>query len=145
LKKNKPNTSDPIDVLAKVGGFDIAAMTGVFIGGALARVPVVIDGFISIVTALAASRVNYLVKEFMFPSHASNEQGFAYAASALGVEAPLNLNMRLGEGSGCPIMFALMDTACAIIRDMGTFDDANIDEQYLNKIKGGIAFSTGNK
>jgi len=145
LEKNRPEPSDPIDVLAKVGGFDIAAMVGVFIGGALARVPVVIDGFISIVAALAASRLNPLVKEFMFSSHASSEQGFGYAASALGIEAPLKLNMRLGEGSGCPIMFAIIDAACAIIRDMGTFEEANIGEEYLQKIKGGDVFFRGSR
>jgi nicotinate-nucleotide--dimethylbenzimidazole phosphoribosyltransferase len=81
----------------------------------------------------------------MFPSHVSNEQGFTHAAAALGMEAPLNLNMRLGEGSGCPLMFALVDAACAIIRDMGTFKEANIDEQYLDKVKGGDIFPMGNK
>ncbi|MDR2560836.1 MAG: nicotinate-nucleotide--dimethylbenzimidazole phosphoribosyltransferase [Holophagales bacterium] len=145
LERNRPDPADPIDVLAKVGGFEIAAMAGVFIGGALARVPVVIDGFISIVAALVASRLNLLVKEFMFPSHVSCEQGFGYAASALGVEAPLKLNMRLGEGSGCPIMFAIIDAASAIIRDMGTFEEANIGEEYLKKMHGGDVFFRKNQ
>jgi nicotinate-nucleotide--dimethylbenzimidazole phosphoribosyltransferase len=145
LKNNNPDPSDPIDVLAKVGGFDIAAMAGIFIGAAYTRMPVVIDGFISMVAALAASRLNPLVKEYMFPSHVSNEQGFTHAAAALGMEALLNLNMRLGEGSGCPIMFGLVDAACAIIRDMGTFEEANIDEQYLDKVKGGDIFTMSNK
>ena len=141
LKNNKPDARDPVDVLAKVGGFDIAAMTGVFIGGAYTRTPVVIDGFISMVAALAASRLHPLVKEFMFASHASHEQGFAHAALALGLEAPLHLDMRLGEGSGCPIMFAVIDAACAVIRDMGTFEQARIDEQYLHEIRDGGNFS----
>jgi len=105
----------------------------------------VIDGFISIVAALVASRLNLLVKEFMFPSHVSSEQGFGYAASTLGVEAPLKLNMRLGEGSGCPIMFAIIDAACAIIRDMGTFEEANIGEEYLKKMHGGDVFFRKNQ
>ena len=144
LKNNKPDACDPVDVLAKVGGFDIAAMTGVFVGGAYARTPVVIDGFISMVAALAAARLNPLVKEFMFASHASYERGFTHAACALGMEAPLNLHMRLGEGSGCPIMFAVIDAACAVIRDMGTFEQANIDEHYVHAIKDGGNFSVGN-
>jgi len=141
LDRNKPDANDPVDVLAKVGGFDIAAMAGVYIGAAYSGIPVVIDGFISMVAALAASRINPVVKEYMFSSHASYEQGFAHAAAALGIEPCLNLNMRLGEGSGCPIMFAVIDAACAVIRDMGTFEQANIDEQYLNEIKEGDNFS----
>jgi len=137
LDSNKPDASDPIDVVAKVGGFDIAAMAGIFIGGAYTRTPVVIDGFISIVAALLASRLNPVIKDFMFASHVSYEQGFSHAAKALGIEAPLNLGMRLGEGSGCPIMFAVIDVACAVIRDMATFEQGNIDDSYLNTLKDG--------
>lgn len=141
LKNNNPDVSDPIDVLAKVGGFDIAAMAGVYIGGAYMRVPVVIDGFISTVAALTASRISLVAKEYMFASHASYEPGAVYAAEALGIEPCLNLNMRLGEGSGCPIMFAVIDAACTVVRDMGTFEQANIDDEYLNEIKDGDNFT----
>ena len=141
LKNNNPDSSDPLDVLAKVGGFDIAAMAGVFLGGAYMKVPVVIDGFISIVAALTAFRLNPLAREYMLASHASYEQGFAYAARSLGVEPCLHMNMRLGEGSGCPLMFAMIDAACAVMRDMGTFEQASIDEEYLNEIKDGDNFS----
>ena len=141
LEINKPDASDPIDVLAKVGGFDIAALTGVYIGAAYTGTPVVIDGYISMVAALAASRLNPVAKEYMFASHASYEQGYAHASCALGIEPCLNLNMRLGEGSGCPIMFAVIDAACAIIRDMGTFEQADIDTQYLNKVREGDSFT----
>ena len=144
LHTTSPDPRDPIDVLAKVGGFDIAALTGVFIGAAYARTPVVIDGMISMVAALAASRLNPLIREFLFASHASSEQGFAHAALALGMEAPLRLHMRLGEGSGCPIMFAVMDAACAVIRDMGSFEQANIDEEYVHAIRDGGTFSVSN-
>jgi len=135
LERNKPDQTDPVDVLAKVGGFDIAAMAGVFIGAAYMRMPVVIDGFISIVAALAAARLNPLVKEYMFASHASFEQGYKYAAQILGIKPCLRLNMRLGEGSGCPLMFAIMDAACAIMRDMGTFEQGNISEKYVEDVK----------
>ena len=134
LSHSKPDRSDPIDVLAKVGGFDIAAMAGLFIGGAHMRIPVVIDGYISIVAALCASRINPLVTEYMFASHASAEPGYAYAAKALGLTPCLNLNMRLGEGSGCPLMFSIIDAACAAIRDMATFEEADIGEEYLRRI-----------
>ena len=144
LQCNKINTSDSIDiidVLAKVGGFDIAAMTGLFIGGAYMRVPVVIDGFISMVAALAAFKLNPKVKDFMFASHASYEQGFNHAAAALGLEPYLYMNMRLGEGSGCPLMFAMIDAASVVIRDMATFEQASIDDEYLNEIKEGDNFT----
>jgi len=141
LDRNKPGASSPIDVLAKVGGFDIAAMAGVFLGGAYMRVPVVIDGFISMVAALAASMLCPAAKEFMIASHASFEPGFLYAANALGMEPYLNLNMRLGEGSGCPLMFAVIDAACAVIRDMATFEEARIDDQYLDEIRKGDCFT----
>jgi len=135
LELNKPNPKDPLDVLAKVGGFDIAAMAGVYIGAAHMRVPVVIDGFISIVAALAAARLNPLCKEYMFASHSSFEQGYRQAAKALGVEPCLHLNMRLGEGSGCPLMFAIMDAACAAMRNMGTFEQGDIGDEYLEVMK----------
>jgi len=135
LERNKPNPADPLDVLAKVGGFDLAAMAGAFIGAAYMRIPVVIDGFISIVAALTAAKLNPLTKEYMFASHASGEQGYAYAAQTLGLEPCLHLNMRLGEGSGCPLMFAVMDAACAIMRDMGTFQQGNISCEYVEAVK----------
>jgi len=141
IENNKPDVSDPIDVLAKVGGFDIAALAGVFIGCAYNRVPVVIDGFISMVAALAAARLAPPAKEYMFASHASFEHGFAHAAQALGVEPCLNLSMRLGEGSGCPIMFSVIDAACAVIRDMGTFAEAEINDDYLEELRFGDKFS----
>jgi len=135
IENNKPDAKDPIDVLAKVGGFDLAAMAGVFIGAAYMKKPVVIDGFISIVAALAACRMNPLVKQYMFASHESQEPGYVHAMKALGLEPSLKLNMRLGEGSGCPIMFGVIDAACAIMRDMGTFEQANIGEEYINEVK----------
>jgi len=136
LERNKPNPADPLDVLAKVGGFDIAAMAGAFIGAAYMRVPVVIDGFISIAAALVAARLNPIAREYMFASHASFEQGYKCAVQTLGIEPCLHLNMRLGEGSGCPLMFAVIDAACAIMRDMGTFEQGNIGEEYMEVVKG---------
>ena len=135
LKDRAPNPNDPLDVLSKVGGLDIAAMAGVYIGGAYMGVPVVIDGFISIVAALVAARLSPDARQYMIASHVSDEQGYKHAAKALEIEPCLYLNMRLGEGSGCPIMFAVIDAACAIMRDMGTFEQAGIGEEYLEALQ----------
>jgi len=141
IEMHKPNPDDPVDVVSKVGGFDIAAMAGVYIGAAYYKLPVVIDGFISAVAALVAARLNNLAVDYMIPSHASYEPGYTYAVKGLGLEPALMLNMRLGEGSGCPIMFMVVDAACAIIRDMATFTEAAIDDEYLENIKGEDSFS----
>ena len=131
---------DVIDVLAKVGGFDIAAMTGAFIGAALYKLPVVIDGYISIVAALCASRLAPLSKEYMIASHTSWEVGYNYAVKELGVSPMLNLNMRLGEGSGCPIAFKVIEASCGVMNYMGTFAEAEINDKYLDEIRKGDCF-----
>ncbi|MCL2422026.1 MAG: nicotinate-nucleotide--dimethylbenzimidazole phosphoribosyltransferase, partial [Defluviitaleaceae bacterium] len=141
LSMHKPDKADPFDVLAKVGGLDIAAMAGVYIGGAYMQVPMVIDGFISTIAALVACHIQPAVKGYLFASHMSYEQGAAHASAALGIATPLHLNMRLGEGSGCPLMFAMMDAACAVIRDMGTFVEAQIGDEYLEEIGEGDSFT----
>lgn len=134
LKLHQPDSKDPVDVLSKVGGFDIGAMAGAFIGAAKNKMPAVIDGYISMVSALLAIRLCPEVKEYLIPSHASYEKGFQYAAKEAGFEPVLHLNMRLGEGSGCPIMFSVLDGACAIMNHMATFEEANIATEYLDNI-----------
>ncbi len=141
LDKHKPDRNDPVDVLSKVGGFDIAAMCGVFLGAARFRLPVVIDGFISIVAALCAARLCPDAAGFMFPSHASFEIGYAKAARELGLEPWLLMNMRLGEGSGCPLAFRILEAACAFTNNMATFDQASIDDSYLDDIRGKDSFT----
>lgn len=138
---NCPNKNDVIDVLAKVGGFDIAAMCGGFIGAAATRKPVVIDGFISAVAALCACRLCPNVVHYLIPSHASYEIGYKLAMDAMGLEPMFLLGMRLGEGSGCPLAFQILDAACAIMNDMATFDQAGIDDSYLDEIREGDNFS----
>ena len=138
---NKPDKNDVIDVLAKVGGFDIAAMCGAFIGCAATRRPVVIDGFISAVAALCAYKLCPNVKGYLVPSHASYEIGYRIAMDAMALEPVFLLGMRLGEGSGCPLAFEILDAACAIINDMATFDQAGIDDGYLDEIREGDKFS----
>lgn len=135
LEINKPDKNDPIDVLTKVGGFDIAAMTGAFLGASFYKIPIVIDGFISVVAALVATKLNEDVKDYLFSSHLSQEIGYRVAIKKLGLDPMLNLDMRLGEGSGCPIAFTIIDTANAILRDMATFEESGIDCEYLDKIR----------
>ncbi len=130
------NKMDPIDIISKVGGYDIAGMTGVFLGAAFYRIPVVIDGFISVVSALLASRLNPIVKEYLISSHKSKEIGYNLAIEELGLEPMLNLGMRLGEGSGCPIAFSVVEFALSMMNNMATFEEGEIDNSYLEKIKG---------
>lgn len=137
---NRPDPDDPIDTVSKVGGFDIAAMAGAYIGCALYRVPAAVDGFISIVAALAAVRICPLVKDHIFLSHASSEPGYRIAAEELGLSPFLLLDMRLGEGSGCPLAFRVLQAACAAMCGMATFDEAAIDDGYLDSIKNIGAF-----
>jgi len=138
---NRPDKADVIDVLAKVGGFDIAAMCGAFLGAAAVRRPVVIDGFISAVAALCAYKLCPNVRGYLIPSHASYEIGYKMAMDAMELEPLFLLGMRLGEGSGCPLAFQILDAACAIINDMATFDQAGIDDSYLEEIREGDKFS----
>ena len=140
LELHRPDRDDPVDVLSKVGGFDLAAMCGVFLGAAANRIPVVADGFISIVAALCAGRLCPRAAEYIFPSHASYEIGYRLAAKELGLEPWLLLNMRLGEGSGCPLAFQVMDAACAVMNEMATFAEASINDDYLEEIRAGESF-----
>ncbi|MBO4325973.1 MAG: nicotinate-nucleotide--dimethylbenzimidazole phosphoribosyltransferase [Clostridia bacterium] len=138
---NRPDPEDIVDVLAKVGGFDLAAMTGAFIGAAAARVPAVIDGFISAVAALCSVRLCPNVRHFLVPSHASYEIGFSKITDELGLKPFFDFGMRLGEGSGCPRSMMMIDAAAAVINDMATFEEANINDSYLDGIRETDAFT----
>ena len=138
---NQPDKNDVIDVLAKVGGFDIAAMCGAFLGCVATRRPVVIDGFISAVAALCAYKLCPNSVQYFVPSHASYEIGYRLAMDAMNLQPLFLLGMRLGEGSGCPLAFEILDAACAIINDMATFDQAGIDDGYLDEIREGDKFT----
>lgn len=141
IKVNQPDKQDVIDVLSKVGGFDIAAMCGAFIGCAATRRPVVIDGFISAVAALCAYKLCPNSVYYFIPSHASYEIGYQLAMNAMNLEPIFLLGMRLGEGSGCPLAFEILSAACAIINDMATFDEAGINDDYLEEIRQGDKFT----
>ena len=127
---NKPDADDPLDVLSKLGGFDIAGLVGCFLGAAACRLPILIDGFISSAAALVAIKLKPETKDFMFPSHGSAEPGSKAILDALGFEPMLNLGMRLGEGTGAALAFHIIDAAFAAYTRMGTFGDAKI-EQYI--------------
>ena len=141
IRLNQPDKDDVIDVLAKVGGFDLGAMCGAFLGAARMRIPAVIDGFISVVAALCAVRLCPMVREYLIPSHASYEIGYRIAIDELGLAPLFDLGMRLGEGSGCPIAMMILDAACAVMNDMATFAQANINDDYLVDIRRTDAFT----
>lgn len=138
---NRPNRDDVIDVLAKVGGFDLAAMCGAFLGAAASRRAAVIDGFISAVAALCAVRLCPLVRGYLIPSHASFEIGYRLAMEELTLRPLFDLGMRLGEGSGCPLTFQVLDAACAVMNNMASFDEAGINDDYLDEIRQGDQFT----
>ena len=138
---NRPNRDDVIDVLAKVGGFDLAAMCGAFLGAAASRRAAVIDGFISAVAALCAVRLCPLVRGYLIPSHASFEIGYRLAMEEMTLRPLFDLGMRLGEGSGCPLAFQVLDAACAVMNNMASFDEAGINDDYLDEIRQGDQFT----
>ena len=141
IARNRPDPRDPVDVLAKVGGFDLAAMCGAFLGAAASHRPVVIDGFISAAAALCAVRMCPAVRYYLVSSHASFEIGYEKAMEAMGLRPILLLGMRLGEGSGCPLAFQILKGACAVMNDMATFDQAGINDDYLDEIRKGDKFT----
>jgi len=126
LKVNRPNPSDPLEVLAKVGGFEIAGLVGVILGSARARRPVVIDGFISGAAALIAVGLKPQVKAYLIAAHLSQESGHRVVLEHLGLHPLLDLNLRLGEGTGAALAMALVDAACKVLTEMATFQEAGV-------------------
>lgn len=124
---NRPDAQDGLDVLAKVGGYDLLGMTGVMIGAASCGLPVVLDGYLSYASALAACRIAPAVKPYLIPSHLSAEKGAKIALAQLGLVPYLNMGMRLGEGSGAALAMPLIDAACAMHHQMGTLADSHIE------------------
>ncbi|MCL1802919.1 MAG: nicotinate-nucleotide--dimethylbenzimidazole phosphoribosyltransferase [Eubacteriaceae bacterium] len=134
MEVNKPDASDVFDVMAKVGGLDIAAMVGLYIGAAIEKMPVVIDGYISSVAALCAYKLKAETKDYMIESHASAEPGYLAIKEEMGLRPMFDMNMRLGEGSGCPLAFFAIDCANNMMNKMWTFEQAVIDESYTDNI-----------
>jgi nicotinate-nucleotide--dimethylbenzimidazole phosphoribosyltransferase len=129
LKVNRPDISDPIDVLSKIGGFEIGGLAGVILAGAASRIPVVIDGFISGAAALIAVSLEPKVKDYLFASHCSVEIGHILALKRMELTPILDLNMRLGEGTGAALGINLIDASCKILTQMATFSSAGISER----------------
>ncbi len=127
IKKHHPDPSKPLEVLASVGGLDIAGIVGLFLGGGIYGVPIVIDGFISSVAALLAVRLYPEVSSFMIASHLSKEPASQKVMAALGLEAGLHLDMCLGEGTGAVMLFPILDMAADVYHQMGTFSDNEIE------------------
>ena len=130
LAQNSPDERDAVDVLTKVGGLDLAAMCGAYLGAAAANVPAVVDGFISAAAALCALRLSPGVKKALLASHVSSEPAGELLLHALGLRAPLHADMRLGEGSGAVMLLPLLDMALTLYRSGQSFERLGI-EAYI--------------
>ena len=126
---------DPLTVLQRVGGLDIAAMTGAYLEAAEQGMPAVIDGVISMAAAYLAWKICPEAKAYFFASHRSAEPAYEIMCGEMGMEPPLHMHMRLGEGSGCPLFFSIMDAACAMLNHMATFEEAGTDGEFLIDIR----------
>ncbi|WP_088833956.1 nicotinate-nucleotide--dimethylbenzimidazole phosphoribosyltransferase [Paenibacillus tyrfis] len=126
IETNRPEASDPLDALVKVGGLEIAGLVGLILGAAQSRIPVVIDGFISSAAALVAARLAPLSVSYMIASHLSQEQGHERLLTEIGLTPMLRMDMRLGEGTGAVLAFPMIEAAVRIMKEMATFADAGI-------------------
>jgi nicotinate-nucleotide--dimethylbenzimidazole phosphoribosyltransferase len=129
LEVNRPDPADPLGVLAALGGFEIAGLTGVVLAGAARRVPVVLDGFIATAAALVAVRLQPAAGEYLIAAHRSAEPGHARLLETLGLAPCLDLGMRLGEGTGAALGIGLLRAALACYAEMATFKDAGVSER----------------
>ena len=130
LAVNRPDPGDPLDVLAKVGGLEIAAIAGLVLGCAANRLPVVIDGFISTAGALIASELHPHAKDYLFAAHQSVEIGHRFMLERIGVEPILDLGLRLGEGTGAALAMGLIEAGVKVLKEMATFDEAGVSESH---------------
>ena len=129
VRLNAPDPADAVDVLAKVGGLDIAGLAGVFLGGAICHIPIVIDGFISSAAALCAARIVSDCGDYMMPSHRSNEPAGGMVLEALGLSPLIDCGMSLGEGSGAVAVLPLFEMGLEVYNRMSTFEEIKV-EQY---------------
>ncbi len=133
LDVNKPDPSDPIDVLSKVGGFEIGGITGLCLAAASHRTPVVIDGFISTAAALIACAIEPKVKDYIISSHISSENGHKIALEKLQKKPILNLDLRLGEGTGAVLAMSLIEAGVKTLTEMTTFSEAGVSTPHVKK------------
>jgi nicotinate-nucleotide--dimethylbenzimidazole phosphoribosyltransferase len=136
LAMHEPTAGDAWDVLCKVGGFEIGALAGALLEASERRIPVILDGFITGSAALLADAWAPEAKAYWLASHQSVEIGHRHLLERLGLRAYLNLDLRLGEGSGAALIFPLVDAVCAIVRDMATFDSAGVSDKDAGKVAG---------
>ncbi|MCW7079976.1 MAG: nicotinate-nucleotide--dimethylbenzimidazole phosphoribosyltransferase [Candidatus Methanospirare jalkutatii] len=127
IERNKP-FEDALDVLAKVGGFEIGGIAGVILAAAARRVPVLIDGFIASAGALLAYKLNPHARNYMLAGHLSAERGHAFVLNYLNLRPILQLDMRLGEGTGAALAISIVEAACKILDEMHTFEEAGVSE-----------------
>jgi nicotinate-nucleotide--dimethylbenzimidazole phosphoribosyltransferase len=128
---NGPDRADALDVLSKVGGAEIGAIAGICIGGAANRVPVVVDGFISTAGALIAHALEPKTAEYMFSAHRSQEPGHGAMLDHMGLRPLLDLDMRLGEGTGSAVAMLVIDAALRVYREMATFGEAGVSDEIV--------------
>ncbi|MCM8781987.1 MAG: nicotinate-nucleotide--dimethylbenzimidazole phosphoribosyltransferase, partial [Candidatus Omnitrophica bacterium] len=133
LRLNKPNSDDAIDVLSKIGGFEIGGICGVVLAAARRRIPIVMDGFISTAGTLLAYKLAPLVKDYIFAAHRSQEKGHEVALEYIGLEPILDLDMRLGEGTGAALAIGLIEAGIKIFNEMATFGQAAVSKEIKNE------------
>jgi nicotinate-nucleotide--dimethylbenzimidazole phosphoribosyltransferase len=126
LALNRPDPEDPLDVLAKVGGLEIAGIAGLVLGAAANRIPVVVDGFISTAGALIASELHPCVRDYIFAAHSSVEIGHAMMLQRIGAKPILDLQLRLGEGTGAALAMGLIEAGVKVLKEMATFAEAGV-------------------
>lgn len=126
LQLHKPDRGDGLSLLISIGGFEIGALAGAMLAAGAARVPIVLDGFISTAAALVAVRLCPAVKDYLIAGHRSAERGHAIALADLGLRPLLDLNLRLGEGTGAALAFHLIEAACRTMQEMATFESAGV-------------------
>jgi len=129
LAVNCPNATDPLDVLAKVGGYEIGGLVGVILGAAAHRLPIILDGFISGAAALIATELYPAVRPYLIPAHTSVEIGHRILLEHMKLVPLLNLHLRLGEGTGAALAMHLINDAVAILDEMATFSEAGVSGQ----------------
>ncbi|NRD79190.1 nicotinate-nucleotide--dimethylbenzimidazole phosphoribosyltransferase [Bacillus sp. BRMEA1] len=129
IRERQPDRMDPIDIFAKIGGLEIAAMTGAMLAAAANRVPILVDGFICTIAALMAKEICHTASDYMIVGHRSVEPGHLIALQLLGKKPILDLDLRLGEGSGAAVAFPILQSATLMLKEMATFDSAGVSKE----------------
>ena len=132
IETNKPDTKDVIDVLSKLGGFEIGGLAGIILASASKRIPVIIDGFISGAAALVAYRLQPVVKNYIVAAHCSVERGHKIILDYMGLRPLLDLDLRLGEGTGAALAMNIIEAGVKILTQMATFQEAAVSQE-VNK------------